>query len=250
MILFTPLHNALNSLADALEVAAGYQSQSPDDKMWRTLRAGVIQNFELSYELSWKLLQRVLREMLPPEQVQGVSRRHLYRLAQEKGLIDDVAPWWRFHEARNLTSHVYDEAVADQVYLAAQDFLPMVRKLLQRKALQEEVTVCKTFCPWCGSCCSGWSGCMDWMAEVASIVRALLPEAKIWAFGSRVAGTARSGSDLDLLIDIGRPLTLDERAELSMRLEESALLFRVDFVDAHRADPAFLQSIAGQRRPL
>ena len=132
MIIFTPLHNALNSLEDALEVVAGYHPKRPDDKMWRTLRAGVIQHFEFSYELSWKLLQRVLKEMLPPEQVQGVSRRHLYRLAQEKGLIEDVAPWWRFHEARNLTSHVYDEAVADQVYLAAIDFLPHARALLAR----------------------------------------------------------------------------------------------------------------------
>ena len=132
IILFTPLHNALNSLADTLEVAADYRRQSCDDKVWRTLRAGVIQNFEFSYELSWKLLQRVLREMLPPEQVQGVSRRHLYQLAQEKGLIDDVTPWRRFHEVRNLTSHGYDEAVADQVYLAAQDFLPQARRLLER----------------------------------------------------------------------------------------------------------------------
>lgn len=60
-----------------------------------------------------------------------------------------------------------------------------------------------------------------------------------------MTGTARTGSDLDLLIDIGRPLTLDERAQLSVRLEESALPFRVDFVDRHCADPAFFRSLPG-----
>lgn len=132
MIIFTPLEKALTSLEDALSVAQGYQPQVETDKMWKTLRAGVIQHFEFTYELSWKMLQRVLREMLPPEQLQGISRRHLYRLAQEKGLIDDVQPWWRFHEARNLTSHVYDEAVADQVYGVVADFLSHARCLLAR----------------------------------------------------------------------------------------------------------------------
>ena len=123
---------ALSSLADALSVAQGYQPQVETDRMWQTLRAGVIQHFQFTYELSWKMLQRALRERLPPEQLQGISRRHLYRLAQEKGLIDDVQPWWRFHEARNLSSHVDDEAVADQMYGVTVDSLRHARTLLAR----------------------------------------------------------------------------------------------------------------------
>ncbi len=130
MILFSPLENAIASLEDALSVAQGYVPKVPEDKMWKTLRAGVIQHYEFAYELSWKFLQRVLKEMLPPEQVQGVSRRHLYRLAQEKGLVEDVSIWWQFHEARNLTSHVYDEAVADQVYQLSRQFPGHAKALL------------------------------------------------------------------------------------------------------------------------
>ena len=91
---------------------------------------------------------------------------------------------------------------------------------------------------------------MDWMGEAAALVRQVLPTARVWAFGSRVRGTARPGSNLDLLIDAGRPLTLDERARLSETFEQSALPMRVDFVDACRADPAFLQVIEAERKPL
>jgi predicted nucleotidyltransferase len=91
---------------------------------------------------------------------------------------------------------------------------------------------------------------MDWMTEAAAMVREIVPGARVWAFGSRVKGTERDGSDLDLLIDAGRPLTLDERAALSVRFEESGLPMRVDFVDAQQADPQFLQAIVSERIPL
>ncbi len=91
---------------------------------------------------------------------------------------------------------------------------------------------------------------MDWMAEAAALVREVIPGAQVWAFGSRVKGTARDGSDLDLLIDAGRPLTLDERAALSAHFEDSDLPVRVDFVDLYRADPVFLQAISSERKRL
>jgi predicted nucleotidyltransferase len=51
---------------------------------------------------------------------------------------------------------------------------------------------------------------------VLQILRSNLPPAvKVWVFGSRATGRARRYSDLDLAIDAGRPLTLDETARLA-----------------------------------
>jgi predicted nucleotidyltransferase len=69
---------------------------------------------------------------------------------------------------------------------------------------------------------------------VLNIHRANLPgSAKAWVFGSRATGRARRYSDLDLAIDAGRRLTLDETARLGEAFSESDLPYRVDLVDWH-----------------
>jgi predicted nucleotidyltransferase len=86
---------------------------------------------------------------------------------------------------------------------------------------------------------------------VWQILRANLPPAaKVWVFGSRATGRARRYSDLDLAIDAGRPLTLDETASLADAFSESDLAYRVDIVDWRAIDDRFRQIIAQQRVPL
>jgi len=58
-----------------------------------------------------------------------------------------------------------------------------------------------------------------------------LPEYDVWAFGSRVTGTAKPFSDLDLLIRTEQPLTFEEIATLKDAFDESDLTIRVDLVD-------------------
>jgi len=86
---------------------------------------------------------------------------------------------------------------------------------------------------------------------VRQILRSNLPSAvKVWVFGSRAAGRARRYSDLDLAIDAGRPLTLDETACLADAFSESDLAYRVDVVDWRAIDDRFRQIIARERVPL
>ena len=86
---------------------------------------------------------------------------------------------------------------------------------------------------------------------VLQILRANLPPAtQVWVFGSRATGRARRYSDLDLAIDAGRPLTLDESASLADAFSESDLSYRVDVVDWHAIDDRFRGIIANDRVPL
>jgi uncharacterized protein len=86
---------------------------------------------------------------------------------------------------------------------------------------------------------------------VLSILRARLPQdAKAWVFGSRAAGRARRYSDLDLAIDVGRRLTLDETASLAEAFSESDLPCKVDVVDWHAIDDRFRRIIAAERATL
>ena len=86
---------------------------------------------------------------------------------------------------------------------------------------------------------------------VLELLAALLPpSAQVWVFGSRATGRARRYSDLDLLIDAGRPLSIEEAALLREALEESDLPYRVDIVDWHAIDARFRDLVAAQRIPL
>ncbi len=96
------------------------------------VRSGVIQNFEVAYELCWKFMRRWLATNVGRTQVEGVTRRHLFRLAAEQRLIDDVEQWMRYHDARNRTSHTYSLATAREVYAIACEFTSAAKDLLER----------------------------------------------------------------------------------------------------------------------
>lgn len=83
---------------------------------------------------------------------------------------------------------------------------------------------------------------------VLAILREYLPaDAAVWVFGSRTTGRARPYSDLDLVIDAGRPLTLDETAQLRGAFTESDLPYRVDIADWRAIGNAFRAVISAKR---
>jgi len=86
---------------------------------------------------------------------------------------------------------------------------------------------------------------------VQNILSTYLPaNAKVWAFGSRASGRVKPYSDLDLLIDAGRRLTLTESADLSEAFSESDLPWKVDFIDRHGTENDFIRRIQPGCIPL
>ena len=126
------LRRAVEFLKRTLEVAddkdfmAGL-SDNPKD----AIRAGVIQNFEFTYELCWKFMRRWLEVNLGSSYVEGVSRRQLFRLSAENKLIDDVDLWMEYHDARNEISHTYDVNTAEDVFGTAREFFAEAEKFLK-----------------------------------------------------------------------------------------------------------------------
>ena len=96
-----------------------------------TVRAGIIQNFEVTYEQSWKMMKRWLETNVSADMVDGVTRRELFRQAAEARLITNVDLWMEFHAARNETAHTYDAGTAGQVFSEAGRFLTEAKKFLE-----------------------------------------------------------------------------------------------------------------------
>jgi len=65
----------------------------------------------------------------------------------------------------------------------------------------------------------------------------------VWAFGSRVTGTAKPFSDLDLVIRTEQPLPLEKLAALNDAFDESDLTIRVDLLDWAATSATFREII-------
>lgn len=73
---------------------------------------GTIHVFEYTHELAWN----VLKDYLEYEGIQGlVGSRSTVRVAFKRGLVADGEVWMDMIEKRNLTSHTYNQDVADSV---------------------------------------------------------------------------------------------------------------------------------------
>lgn len=127
---FTSFEKAINSFKSALDFIDSEEFKSFSEDKKNVIKAGVIQNFEFTYELSWKFIQRYLKENINKETVEGLSRRELFKYAKEKKLIEDIDLWLTFHQARNETSHTYYQEKSEEIIKIAKIFLPEFKKLL------------------------------------------------------------------------------------------------------------------------
>ncbi len=83
----------------------------------------------------------------------------------------------------------------------------------------------------------------EYLAEVLNILRNFVPDCEVWAFGSRVDGTARKYSDLDLVVVGSVPLEPQIMEDLRDALAESDLPITVDVLDWHSLSESFREII-------
>jgi len=122
---FKNFKKSLHFLEQAIQIA------DPDF----TQKAGLIQFFEISFELSWNVLKDYLAE-------QGFSGlqfpRDCIKKAFETEIITDGHGWLHALKNRNLTSHTYDEELADKVVEQIKnEYFPLLKQLYDK--LKQEV---------------------------------------------------------------------------------------------------------------
>ncbi|MEA1962032.1 MAG: HI0074 family nucleotidyltransferase substrate-binding subunit [Bacillota bacterium] len=112
---------------------------SQDEITRNAIRAGVIQHFEIVYELCWKFMQRWIRENRTLEEADHArTRKDLFRLAAQSGLIEDPLRWFKYAEARNLSVHTYNQNEAEAIYNLMQAFTRDARYLLESLRIKND----------------------------------------------------------------------------------------------------------------
>lgn len=91
---------------------------------------GLIQGFEFTHELAWN----VLKDYLEMEGIQGlVGSRSTARESFKRGLVSDGETWMDMIEKRNLSSHTYNQDVAEILVSAIHErYYPVFLELHER----------------------------------------------------------------------------------------------------------------------
>ncbi len=105
---FANLKKAFSKLDQALQISQPSEVE----------RAGIIQMFEFTSELAWN----TLKDLLEYQGENGIiGSREAIRLAFQKGVISDGLSWLKMLSSRKLSSHTYNESIA-------QDLLKEIRE--------------------------------------------------------------------------------------------------------------------------
>jgi nucleotidyltransferase substrate binding protein (TIGR01987 family) len=99
--------------------------QAVGSKPYKLLRDATIQRFEFCVELAWKVSVKGLG-------LAASSPKPALRELLKSGIISDINLWFDFIEARNKSSHAYDENIAAEVFSCVSAFKGAARDLLSK----------------------------------------------------------------------------------------------------------------------
>lgn len=115
---FSNYEKALQQLTEAVE----QYGKNPIN----IIKEGIIQRFEFTHELAWKLM----KDYLEYEGVQNINgSRSATRESFNKGLLEQGQIWMDMIESRNKTVHVYDETILESEFIKIEElYYPLFHK--------------------------------------------------------------------------------------------------------------------------
>ncbi|MFN8845847.1 MAG: HI0074 family nucleotidyltransferase substrate-binding subunit [Bdellovibrionales bacterium] len=114
-------NKALLSFDEAL---TAFKKPNITESERKLFRDASIQRFEFCVELAWKVSKKQMGTV-------STAPKTVIREMAQAGLINDPELWFEFLEARNLSSHSYDEDVAKKIQNIFNTFYTEAQKLLK-----------------------------------------------------------------------------------------------------------------------
>ena len=125
------LEMSCDTLTELLEISNDKdQMEQLGEVVEKGVRAGIVQYFELTYQLAVKMIRKQLSEIVAnPEDLATFSNR--MSEAAKAGLIQDPAAYINYKDMRNRTTHTYDCELTEAAVAAMPEFLESVRFLIE-----------------------------------------------------------------------------------------------------------------------
>ncbi len=103
------------------------------DKLWQDpweyeefIKDSVIQRFEYTTELMWKLLKAYLDEV---HWLECYSPKSCLKIAQQVWIIDNLEKYFEMIYCRNLSSHIYNENQINEIISQIDSFIPYFQQI-------------------------------------------------------------------------------------------------------------------------
>lgn len=90
-------------------------------------RDGIIQRFEYCIEISWKSAKKVLEH----HEHAADTPRNIFRELAKINWINNPEEWINYLEARNKTSHLYHDEIAEEIFKLIPSFVKSSHQLLE-----------------------------------------------------------------------------------------------------------------------
>ncbi len=132
---FNNYSKALKRLEEAISTIKA-NSESPNLDL---LKEGLIQRFEFTHELAWKVMKDYL-EYQGYDEIRG--SRDAFRKSLSIGIIDSPV-WLDSIQTRNITSHTYDEDITNEtLQVIVSDYFPIMKNFesLMNKIAEDEAS--------------------------------------------------------------------------------------------------------------
>lgn len=99
-----------------------------DDLTDEYTMSGAVQKFDLTFDISWKVMKDIIVNYHKISDYATGSPRETLRMAERTGIIDDDI-WMHMLKDRNELTHDYDGSLAEEaVYRIRDDYLPVFEK--------------------------------------------------------------------------------------------------------------------------
>lgn len=119
----------LNAIESQLRKALAKFNEFYELEPTEVHKVAVTQAFEFTFELSWKYLREILKDS---EQEYFDSPSAIIKLGGKKNILtlNQVESWLLYLKSRNLTVHMYNQEVAEQIYQSLAEFSNSVNELI------------------------------------------------------------------------------------------------------------------------
>lgn len=123
----TAFEKAIKSLDEVIKVYS-------EDKENLIVRDSLIQRFEYTYSIALKMIKRYFKNSaFVLDNIEDMTFNETIRQANKMGLLcSDLEKWTIYRQKRNMTSHTYDNKIADDVVSIVEDFYKEVEFLYAR----------------------------------------------------------------------------------------------------------------------
>lgn len=117
---------ACDNLSDALKALERVVALPVDQE--RSVIDATTQRFKIAIELFWKFLKLILES----KDVLVSYPRDVLKEAYSGGLIEDENLWLSMLKDRNMSSHTYNQELADDIYLRIKQYVPSLKEAFEK----------------------------------------------------------------------------------------------------------------------